>query len=80
MLPGARLVRQDRLVALWRLPSGELRRVGNRVPKSCPLTPEERECYVRHGATTVCNLLMKNRGMRLAEAFNFLNLARGKQL
>ena len=76
---GAKVIQDDRIAIIWRLPNGDCRAQGKRVSKDCPLTPYERKAYVHElGRSAIfCRFLMDHRGISLAEAWKLTKEARG---
>lgn len=76
MIHGAKIVREDRICAIFRLPNGRLARQGKRVPKDFPITYKERRAYVTDGLTAVIGLIKERLGCSGIEAMRYFLDAR----
>lgn len=73
-----RVLRNDKLVLIVTDTStGKVYRQGKRVAKDCLLTHEEIRPYVKTSSSACVKLIMANRNMKLAPAYNLLKAARG---
>lgn len=70
-------VTNDRLVVEYHFPDGRRIRQGKRVAADCPLTADERRAYAVHGPVRACRVVMDNRGISLAEAWELIKATRG---
>ena len=76
---GAKIIQDDLIAIVWRLPNGDCRAQGKRVGKDFPLTYEERRRYVAElGRSAIfCKFLMEHRGISLGQAWKITKEARG---
>jgi hypothetical protein len=75
----SRIIEDNRLIKVWRLPNGDCRAQGKRVSKDCSLTADERRQYIKDlGRPAIfTKWLMSHRGITLAEAWQIIKTARG---
>jgi hypothetical protein len=76
---GTRIIEDNLLVRVWRLPNGDCRAQGKRVTRDCPLSADERRQYVKElgRAAIFTKWLMRHRGIGFAEAWTIIKAARG---
>lgn len=72
-------LQNDKLARVFRLPNGDVRTYGKRVGSDCPLSYNERRCYVDNNGSPLmlCKFLMEKRGITLSEAWVLVKEARG---
>ena len=71
-----RVIRDDRLVKIWRTENGKFVRQGKRVTKACPIDYTARRLYVMQDAPAAVRYLMNLHGFGLAQAYALFKLAR----
>ena len=76
--PGTKIITNNRLAIVWRLPNGDCRAQGKRVGKDCRLPREARRFYVETNGQTIktVRFMMDRFNMTLDEAWGILKASR----